>query len=83
MDYLRRDSAHCHLVLPQIFTGAVPFNNSPPAAAMLAIIDGRRPPRPTHSIFTEKLWILMQRCWNQAPYLRPEASGVLKVLSGS
>ena len=61
----------------------VPFSNSIPAAVMLAIIAGRRPPRPTHQQFTDRLWTLMQRCWDQNPLLRPEVSEVLKVLPGS
>ena len=48
--------------------------------AMLAITQGQRPPRPTHPTFTENLWRLMQRCWNDEPHLRPEISEALRVL---
>jgi hypothetical protein len=64
----------------QVFTGAVPFSNGPSVMAMLAITQGKRPPRPTHPTFTENLWTLMQRCWDQDPHLRPEVSEVLRVL---
>ena len=47
---------------------------------MLAITQGRRPPRPTHPNFAENLWTLMQRCWDQDPHLRPEVSEALQVL---
>jgi len=47
---------------------------------MLAITEGRRPPRPTHPAFTDNLWALMQRCWNQDPHLRPEVSEAVQVL---
>jgi len=78
----RRALAYCHLVSPQAFTGAVPFSNSLPAAAMLAIMAGKRPPRPMHQSFTNHLWTLMQRCWDQNPHSRPEVSEVFRVLRG-
>ena len=74
---------YCHLEPPQAFTGAIPFDNIPPAPAMFAIMSGGRPPRPTHPALTEQLWILMQCCWHQDPHLRPETSKVLTVLNGS
>ena len=77
-----RAVAYCRLAPPQVFTGAVPFNNSLPAAAMLAIMGGRRPSQPTHPDFTDELWKLMRRCWDQEPHLRPDVSEVLKVLHG-
>ena len=74
--------AYLDLGLSQLFTGAVPFEHSVPAAAMLAIMDGKRPPRPTHPTFTNDLWALMQHCWDQVPHSRPETSEIVKVLSG-
>ena len=62
-----------------MFTGAIPFGGSSPAVAMLAIIQGKRPQRPTHPTFTENLWMLMQRCWDHDPHLRPEVSEALQV----
>ena len=67
----------------QVFTGRVPFDPGPPAAAMMAILEGKRPPRPTHQNFTDGLWALMEVCWNQHPYWRPEMSVVLQTLRGS
>jgi len=64
----------------QAFTGAIPFSGGSPLAAITHITQGRRPPRPTHSTFTEDLWGLMQRCWDHDPHLRPEVSEVLQVL---
>jgi serine/threonine protein kinase len=72
--------AYCHFSSSQVFTGAVPFSSSLSPAAMLAIMDGRRPPRPTHPALTDQLWALVQRCWGQASHLRPEVSEVLKFL---
>jgi len=47
---------------------------------MLAIMGGKRPPRPTHPALTDRLWTLVQRCWDQDSRLRPEVSEVLKDL---
>ena len=80
MDYSHRISAHCHSASSQIYTGAIPFSNSMPAAAMLAIMDGKRPPRPTDQQFTDQLWTLMQHCWDQDPLSRPEVSEVFRIL---
>jgi hypothetical protein len=63
----------------QVFTGAIPFNGRSSTAASSAIAQGKRPQRPTHPNFTEKLWTLMQCCWDQDPYLRPEISEILLV----
>ncbi|KAF9651098.1 kinase-like protein [Thelephora ganbajun] len=68
------------MVTIEAFTGAVPFNDDPPRAVMLAIVDGERPPRPTHPTFTDDLWALTQRCWDQEAHLRPQMSEVLQNL---
>jgi len=86
MDCFHPLLAYRHLVSPQVFTDAAPFNDRAPQEAMEAIIGGDRPPRPTHSTFTDELWVLMQRCWHQDPQARPRASellGGLRVLSFS
>jgi len=75
-----KNFAYRRSVEMQVFTGAIPFGDSPPFVAMLAISQGRRPPRPTHPTFTTELWTLMGRCWNQEPRLRPKAPEVLGVL---
>jgi len=64
----------------QVFTSALPFTDEQSSVAALAIVQGRRPPRPTHPTFTEDLWTLTRRCWDQDPHLRPEASEVLGFL---
>ena len=68
--------------ITKIFTGAVPFGDDPPHAAMSAIISGKRPPRPAHPTFTDGLWTLAQRCWDQKPHLRPQVLEVLQILRG-
>lgn len=68
------------MVMVEVFTGAVPYSGSTNFMAMLHITQGTRPPRPTHPMFTEKIWSLMQRCWAHDPESRPEASEVLELL---
>ena len=63
-----------------MFTGAAPFGGGPCFVAALAIVQGNRPPQPTHPTFTGELWALVQRCWDQNPDLRPEVPEVLGVL---
>lgn len=71
------------LFITQVFTGEVPFHPYLPAAAMLAILDAKRPARPAHPNLTDELWALMRCCWNQDPYLRPEMPVVSQKLRGS
>ena len=80
MSFPRITVAHYPFVSLQVFTGAVPFNDTVTTAAMMAIIAGERPPRPTHRQFTSRLWILMQGCWDQDPRLRPQVLEVLRML---
>ena len=72
--------AHRCLSLIQVFSGTAPFSCTPPLAAMSAITQGRRPPRPTHPGVTGGLWRLIQRCWEEHPPSRPEASEALQIL---
>lgn len=55
----------------KVFTGTTPFRDMSPRAAILAIVRGERPSRPTHPGLTEGLWALIQRCWAQEVHLRP------------
>ena len=57
----------------KVFTGTVPFSDKSPRTAMLAIIGGERPPRPTHPALTDSFWALTQRCWDQEAHRRPNA----------
>lgn len=75
-----RGSPKRHFIPTQVFTGNVPFRDSSSIMAILAITQGKRPPRPTHPMFTGNLWSLMQRCWDHDPHSRPEISEALEIL---
>ena len=47
---------------------------------MFDVMNGIRPSRPTHRQFTDDLWELMQRSWDQDPESRPEVSLILEAL---
>ena len=64
----------------QVFIGAFPFSGIPDTAAMFEIMNGGRPPRPTHPVIAERLWSLMERCWDNEPHSRPEISEALETL---
>ena len=49
--------------------------------AVVAMVQGERPPRPVHPAFTDSLWELTQRCWDPDPDPRPEVSEVLQLLN--
>ena len=57
----------------KVFTGAIPFRDKLPQAAIRAIIGGERPPRPTDPTLTDRLWVLTQRCWDRDIRRRPHA----------
>ena len=80
---VRRALANRCFLTTKVFTGAPPFPEDSITMATVAIVQGRRPPRPTHPGVTGALWRMMQRCWNGDPRLRPEASEVLRILLDS
>ena len=61
----------------KVFTGAAPFGDKPPLAAVSAIASGERPSRPTHPDLADDLWGLTKKCWNQEASLRPNALEIL------
>lgn len=64
----------------QVNTGMIPFPDDQDSTVIWYIAQGMRPPCPTLETFTEDLWALTNRCWDQDPDLRPEASEALQVL---
>ena len=49
--------------------------------AVVSIIHGDRPPRPTHPSLTDGLWELMQRCWDRDICKRPQILEALQALN--
>ena len=61
----------------QAFTGEAPFHGIPPTTTAVGILGGNRPTRPGHPDFTDSLWNMVKRCWNQDPQRRPEIAEVV------
>ena len=49
--------------------------------AVVSIIHGDRPPRPTHPSLIDGLWELVQRCWDRDLRKRPQILEVLQALN--
>lgn len=62
------------------FTGTAPFDLHLSITVAIAIMRGERPLRPTNPALTNGLWALMQYCWSQDPFSRPDMPQVLRVL---
>ena len=66
----------------QVLSGDVPFSDLKTNwMVLVAVLEGKRPPRPAHPSCTHDFWTLIQRCWDQVPQLRPDISRVLQTLS--
>ncbi|KAK7037376.1 Rho guanine nucleotide exchange factor [Paramarasmius palmivorus] len=62
----------------EIITGLVPFYDlSKEAAVLLAVIQGKRPVRPSNIMISDALWALINDCWNTEPTSRPTAENLL------
>ena len=64
----------------KIFTGEAPFYASPPTAAAVGVLSGKRPARPTDPSLTDDLWDMTKRCWNKEPHRRPDIAQVVLCL---
>jgi len=65
----------------KVFTGKTPFSEKTAyAAVIISITSGQRPERPDHPEFTNPLWKLTQRCWDQEARNRPKIQDVIKAL---
>jgi len=67
--------------LEQTFTGNPPFLTNF-HAAILDILNGKRPPRPA-ILRHEGLWEVMKRCWSAEPRERPTTSQLLQFFQTS
>ena len=63
-------------MIPQIFTGRVPFHELSEVQAMLAISQAKKPSRPDYNTdeLPDDLWKIMERCWDSDHYKRPHAN---------
>ncbi|XP_017243502.1 serine/threonine-protein kinase STY46-like [Daucus carota subsp. sativus] len=67
------------IVLWELLTGKVPYENLTPLQAAVGVVQkGMRPiiPQQTHPLIVE----LLEKCWQQDPFLRPEFSEIIDIL---
>ena len=63
----------------KIFTGKLPFGGKSEAAVPLSVLNNDRPLRPVHHEVSDRVWEMIQRCWDEDPFQRmtgPEAEVV-------
>jgi hypothetical protein len=69
-----------------MLTGKLPFSELfMDVAVIKAVLDGRRPSRPTWCSGTsslDSLWNLLQHCWDGQPVMRPTAVQIVEQLLG-
>lgn len=67
----------------KVFSGVAPFADSTPTSAVVKVLSGERPERPKDPVVTDKLWALIQLCWERTPRRRPEITDVVSCLRGA
>lgn len=78
----RGDHSMCYC---QLYTGSVPFPDSPDPTVILLVARGGRPPKPVSAEtlgLSSAVWELTKRCWHKNPAKRPNSSEVLAYLEG-
>jgi hypothetical protein len=62
----------------KIFSGKVPFHKWSNSTVIFRVVYGATPPRSDAPALTDKLWEIVERCWQKEPNKRPEVSVVLE-----
>jgi serine/threonine protein kinase len=73
------------MVTYEILSGRRPFSPCTRPATMWKVLTGERPGRPEGEegkLFTDIIWIVLERCWEPRPHNRIEAEAVLLGLEG-
>lgn len=69
----------------QLYTKHIPFSNWRHHTVVIHdIIQGVRPPRPSAEdcpALTDHMWMMMQSCWEQEPYERPNIDAIVSWLA--
>jgi hypothetical protein len=65
---------------PQIFIERLPFSNIHQLAAIHLLTGGARPPRPPHPELSDRIWNMIQKCWDDDPSCRILIKDVVAIL---
>ncbi|KAF9651178.1 kinase-like protein [Thelephora ganbajun] len=64
----------------QVLTGRPPFHGMIEVAAAYSMLNGDRPPRPDHPEVSDRVWYMIERCWNRIPSERMSIGGAVDLL---
>ena len=68
------------MVIYQVLTGATPFGKQTGPEVVIKVLGGVRPPKPTNALdigLSDKLWKLLEGCWETEHEDRPPVRDVL------
>lgn len=74
------------MVVYEVLSGKVPFENFGPFGAVPKILMGERPQRPHEergALFTDEIWAMVEHCWRHNPSDRANAMDVFQCLGGT
>ncbi|KAK7037704.1 hypothetical protein VNI00_010930 [Paramarasmius palmivorus] len=79
----KSDIYSCGCLFYEVVTGLPPFHNiTRDIAIVMAVLRGKRPSRPESIDVPDRLWALLENCWDAEPTARPTVDGILKRLPG-
>ncbi|KAF9654070.1 kinase-like protein [Thelephora ganbajun] len=64
----------------EVFEGKPPFAGKIEAAVILSVFQNNRPLRPVHPEVSDRVWAMIQRCWDRDPFRRMAATDIVDLL---
>jgi hypothetical protein len=64
----------------QVLAGMRPFAGKMEAAVIFSVFQNDRPSRPVHPEVSDRVWNMIQRCWERDPFQRMTAADVVELL---
>ena len=66
------------MVIYETISGRLPFHKDRDITVFVKVLSGQRPVRGV--LFTDSLWVMLERCWETQPNARPSIEDVLRCL---
>ena len=67
--------------LSKVFAGQAPFSDEGAVAGIYSMSSGRRPPRPNHPELSDRVWEMIEGCWESEPARRRTITEVVVALN--
>jgi len=64
----------------EVLAGKSPFAGKMEAAVIFSVFQNNRPSRPVHPEVSDRMWGMIQRCWERNPFQRMTATDVVELL---